>query len=171
MPAIWENKLRLYKKQQKEKEDFRKEAQALAPGRSFDVAQRVFYLYEILEHLVKNGDEVEQIPNAKAIISAYKAGDLEWSTDGKVTYWHKGVQICEPKDWDIDDFVEVSKIAEGKGFWVEGVSYRSKFKTLSPNDSSNHFYLVLWAWAAINGRSDGYSPVRRSRIFPSLYSL
>ncbi|KAJ5987228.1 hypothetical protein N7451_011593 [Penicillium sp. IBT 35674x] len=120
MPAIWEDKLKLYRAQHKEKAQFREEVQALTPGRPFEVAQRVFYLYKILASLVDNGDEVEQIPNAEAIISAYKAGDLEWFNDGRVTYWHKGVQICEPKVWDADDFAEVSKIAEGKGFWVEG---------------------------------------------------
>ncbi|KAJ6109401.1 hypothetical protein N7486_001636 [Penicillium sp. IBT 16267x] len=118
MPALWEHQLQVYK----DRREAREEILALAPSRPY-VAQRLHSLYRILKDLTENGDDVEQIPNAKAIIAAYESGELEWFDDNRVTYWHKGKQICEPKEWDTDDFVKAARKANGKGFWVEGVGF------------------------------------------------
>lgn len=122
MPALWENRLKVFKAKKEARDEFQREIQALAPSKPFAIAERLYYLYKILEDLEENGDEVEQIPNAKAIISAYRSGDLEWFNDNRVTYWHNGEQICQPKEWDADDFIQVVRERKAdKGFWVEGV--------------------------------------------------
>lgn len=93
-------------------------------GLSLDVVKRLDSLKVIEKDLVANGDTWESLPNVRAIIKAYRSGELKWSRDGKATYWSHGKQICEPKTWDYDDIIQVNREHNGsKGFWVEGASH------------------------------------------------
>jgi len=92
-------------------------------GLSVDVVRRLDGLKMIEKELIDKGDTYESLPNVRAIMKAYRSGKLEWSKDGKATYWSQGKQICGPKAWDYDDIVKVNRENNGsKGFWVEGVS-------------------------------------------------
>lgn len=58
-----------------------------------------------------------------ALIVAYKNGWLEWSDDGKVTYWYKGKQLTEPKEYDPEEHGRLAgEQEEPRSLWVEGLS-------------------------------------------------
>jgi hypothetical protein len=67
------------------------------------------------------------IQRTTALIAAYKNGWLEWRDDGKVTYWYKGKQLCELKEYDSKEYdpEEHRRIAgeqeDARGLWVEGL--------------------------------------------------
>lgn len=91
------------------------------PGLPWLVVIRLNSLKAIDKDLLNNGDPYEQLENVQAIIDAYRSGELEWD-QGLVTFWSKGEQLCEPKEFDLEDFKAVNKEYDGKkGFWVEGV--------------------------------------------------
>jgi hypothetical protein len=72
--------------------------------------------------LERGTDENKQIPNIKAILKAYRTLQLDWNS-GLVTYWSNGVQICQPRPFDWDEFEAINLVYNGKeGFWTEGVS-------------------------------------------------
>lgn len=89
-------------------------------GLSWDVVQRLDTLEGILGHLRESGDEFDQSANVEALIKAYRSGQLEWT--GLVTYWSKGVQLCQPRPFDWDEFEAINRKHKGSSaFWVEGV--------------------------------------------------
>ena len=73
-----------------------------------------------VESFLQEDDPDKQLPNVKAILSAYRNKTLDWNK--LVTYWSKGKQLCQPRRFDWDEF-EVVNATHGidKGFWVEGV--------------------------------------------------
>lgn len=89
-------------------------------GLSWNVALRLNTLEGIREHLREGGDQYDQLANVEALIEAYRSGRLDWT--GLVTYWSKGVQLCQPRPFDWDEFEAINKKHNGSSaFWVEGV--------------------------------------------------
>ncbi|KAJ5817365.1 hypothetical protein N7447_009598 [Penicillium robsamsonii] len=90
------------------------------PGLSWPVAQRLKTLNSMSEWLDSKGDEYELAPNVTSLIAAYRSGQLRWN-DGLVTYWSKGVQLCQPRPFKWNEYKLISDEHHGqKGFWVEG---------------------------------------------------
>jgi hypothetical protein len=87
-----------------------------------EVIDRLHYLELMKKDLERGTDENKQIPNIKAILKAYRTLQLDWNS-GLVTYWSNGVQICQPRPFDWDEFEAINLVYNGKeGFWTEGVS-------------------------------------------------
>lgn len=75
----------------------------------------------ILDIALQGGDTKNQLPNVRAILSAYRNKTLLW-TNGLVTYWSKGKQISQPRPFVWDEFDAINSAHQGHdGFWVEGV--------------------------------------------------
>lgn len=92
------------------------------PGLSLKIVERLDVLQEMRGSMVAEGDEDDNVCNVDAIIAAYKAGALGWNK-GLVTYWSKGVQLCQPRPFDWEEFLVVNHKNDGSSsFWVEGVS-------------------------------------------------
>lgn len=103
------------------------------PGLGFEVVQRLDCLKRIKRDHERVGDRYEQLPNVRALIDAYRSGQLEWSSEGRVTFWSKGHQIGEPRQFDWGEFEKVAGENDGqKSFWVEGVSEPSPRISFGP---------------------------------------
>lgn len=91
-------------------------------GLGLKVVQRLRELEAMKTDLEENDDDPNQLPNIIALLKAYRSGELDWQP-GLVTYWSKGLQICEPRgfDWDELEVIGEAHREEG-GFWTEGVS-------------------------------------------------
>jgi hypothetical protein len=91
------------------------------PGLSYPVVQRLQTLKGMLAWLDSEGDQFELADNVKSIIEAYRSGQLKWNPH-LVTYWAKGVQLCQPRPfrWNECDLINAQREGQ-KGFWVEGV--------------------------------------------------
>ncbi|KAJ5766053.1 uncharacterized protein N7511_003669 [Penicillium nucicola] len=121
MPIYFKNRL----KEIKAKWSDRDERMKAYPGLSWPVVQRLETLVNSLDWLAKEDkkDQHQQVENVKALIKAYKNQTLKWNP-GLVTYWSKGVRLCEPRPFDMKEFMHVSIKHEGHtGFWVEGFDY------------------------------------------------
>lgn len=93
------------------------------PGLAFEVIQRLDCLKRIERDHERVGNRYEQLPNVTGLIDAYRSGQLEWSSEGRVTFWSKGRQVSGPRWFEWDEFEKVARENDGqKGFWVEGVS-------------------------------------------------
>ncbi|KAJ5915125.1 hypothetical protein N7454_011237 [Penicillium verhagenii] len=94
------------------------------PGKSWAVVQRIESLESMQKSLEdsEEEDEYKQLANVKALLKAYKSGELDWYAPGLVTYWSHGRQLCQPRPHDWDEFLEVNIKHDGEeGFWMEGV--------------------------------------------------
>ncbi|KAJ5521045.1 hypothetical protein N7463_001498 [Penicillium fimorum] len=90
------------------------------PGLSWPVVQRLKTLNSMSNWLDSEGDEYELAPNVTNLIETYRSGQLKWN-DGLVTYWAKGVQLCQPRPFKWNEYELISDQHHGqKGFWVEG---------------------------------------------------
>jgi hypothetical protein len=120
LPAVFEIRLKQYEARKKRIDDIIASEPA---GLDETVVARLNTLKTMKTILERDGDEREQLPNINALIKAYRAGKLSWSYEGKVTYWNKGKQLSQPKEFEFDNLLEFhNKYDSGKGFWVEGVS-------------------------------------------------
>lgn len=95
---------------------------ALEPaGLSWPVVQRLQTLGGTLKWLQSEDDKYELVANVTNIMAAYRSGQLRWNP-GLVTYWSKGVQLCQPRPFKWDEFDLINAEHAGHtGFWVEGV--------------------------------------------------
>lgn len=85
------------------------------------VIQRLKTLQEIDNWLEEGGDKYKLRGNVKAVTDAYKARKLKWNP-GLVTYWSKGVQVSEPRPWDIEENAAIAtRFGGDEDFWVEEV--------------------------------------------------
>ncbi|KAJ5938750.1 hypothetical protein N7466_001884 [Penicillium verhagenii] len=119
LPYIFEHK----KKGLLESKEMKDKSMARFPGKSWNVVQRIEMLEIMQKYLegTKDGDEYQQLANVKALLEAYKSGQLDWNAPGLVTYWSHGVQLCQPRPHDWDEFLEVNREHDGEeGFWMEG---------------------------------------------------
>ncbi|CAI7590126.1 unnamed protein product [Penicillium viridicatum] len=91
------------------------------PGNhSLDVLRRLEVLRDI-EVQLQSSDNFNQLPNVIALLQAYRGGLLHWNI-GLVTYWFEGVQLCEPRPFNWDEFEVLNAHHSGKrGFWMEGL--------------------------------------------------
>lgn len=80
-----------------------------------------------MAHLEKQNDPAEILPSLKIIKESYKAKEMEYKP-GLVTYWYKGVQLGEPTEFYIEDYLKhcSENGGGGKAFWVEGVCHSLK---------------------------------------------
>ena len=85
------------------------------------MVNRIGCLQRIEKHLIKTEDPCKELPNVRAIIEAYRSGELAW--DENTTYWCQGKKIAGPSIFSWDDFRKYNtKENRGHGgFWVEGV--------------------------------------------------
>lgn len=119
MPQIFELKLEMYEERRAALDEM---IRSEPDGLSWDVVQRLHQLKIIQEHLNKEGDPDEQLPNVNSLIAAYSGGKLEFKT-GTVSYWTKGVQLNPPHEFNEDIHKALSKEHDtSKAWWVEGVS-------------------------------------------------
>ena len=95
---------------------------ALEPaGLSWPVVQRLNTLTGILEHILSENDQYEVVGNVSNIMTSYRSCQLRLNP-GLVTYWSKGVQLCQPRPFRWDEFNLINSEHQGhKGFWVEAV--------------------------------------------------
>lgn len=91
-------------------------------GLGWDIVRRLNHLKEIETHLNANWDPDNQLPNAKALIKAYREEKLGWSR-GWVSYWSNGVQLNKPQEFDAEFHKNLAEQHDTtKAWWVEGVS-------------------------------------------------
>ncbi|KAJ6084577.1 hypothetical protein N7486_011377 [Penicillium sp. IBT 16267x] len=115
MPHIFKEKLAEYEKRKATKEELIAEY----PGLDWLVIQRIKTLQEIDDWLEESEDKYKLRGNVKAVTDTYKSRKLTW-TPGLVTYWSKGVQVSEPRPWNIDENAAIAKHFGGdEDFWVE----------------------------------------------------
>lgn len=119
MPSLFERRLSTYIKAK----GLRNTMHDFEPvGLNQEVYQRLDNLKFTKRCLEAKGDDDEQLANVKGLLYAYRFGKLTWK-QGLVTFWSRGVQLCEPRQFDWDDCEEFASRHDGhKGFWVEGVS-------------------------------------------------
>lgn len=92
-------------------------------GLSWSVVLRLDTLTTMLEWLSSKNDEWDLVGNVTNVMAAYRSGNLRW-TPGLVTYWSKGVQLCQPRPFKWDEFDFINAKHDGHtGFMVEGVCF------------------------------------------------
>lgn len=93
------------------------------PGLSLDVIKRLDDLKGMEADLRARGKDPSGLgPNIAALINAYRTRQLDWHP-GLVTYWSNGIQICQPRPFHYQEFLQVNQLYNGHAsFWVEGVS-------------------------------------------------
>lgn len=79
-------------------------------GLSWKVIERIAVLKD-LEGCLQKEDQYEKLSNVKAILNAYRSQTLDWT--GLITYWSKGVQLCEPRPFDWDEFEAINQKHDG----------------------------------------------------------
>lgn len=90
-------------------------------GLGWDVYRRLHTLKAIQADLEKDGDSYEQLSNVRAVIEAYRSGQLGWNP-GLITYWSNGVQLCQPRPFDWDEFEAINAKYKGhNNFFTEPV--------------------------------------------------
>lgn len=94
------------------------------PGLSLETILRINKLVMIEKQVEEWGDPCKELPNIRAIITAYRAGELVWEAHSRVTYWCNGKCIQGPSEFSWDDFrkLNTKENRAGGGFWIEGVS-------------------------------------------------
>lgn len=117
MPSLFESRLSVYTEA---KENRNKIMQGEPEGLTWEVYRRLDSLKLMKLNLMENGDGDEQLPNIEALLEAYRSGKLTWAPVS-VTYWARGTQLSEPKEFDGDECERIGR-EYGKSFWVEGVS-------------------------------------------------
>ncbi|KAG0154482.1 hypothetical protein PDIDSM_50 [Penicillium digitatum] len=94
-------------------------------GLSWPVVQRLQTLQGTLEWLQSENDKYELVGNVTNIMAAYRSGHLRWNP-GLVTYWSKGVLLCQPRPFRWNEFDIINAQHDGHtGFWVEGLEGQS----------------------------------------------
>ncbi|KAJ5155282.1 hypothetical protein N7492_008085, partial [Penicillium capsulatum] len=117
MPAVFEQRLIQYRSM---KEKYEKQWDGEDKNHSWEVIQRINSLKSLRANL-KNGDPNGEMINVKALLKAYRKGNLLWNS-GLVTYWSKGRQLCQPRRFDWDEFEAIGdKYEYRKAMWVEGI--------------------------------------------------
>ncbi|OQD94474.1 hypothetical protein PENVUL_c140G05631 [Penicillium vulpinum] len=117
MPHIFEHRL-------KELEFRLAKRNALAESEPGNYSLEALRRLEILRNMeveLQSSDRFNQLHNVRALLQAYRGGMLHWN-EGLVTYWFVGVQLCEPRPFNWDEFEVLNAHHSGKtGFWMEGL--------------------------------------------------
>lgn len=91
-------------------------------GLSWSVIVRLQNLDLIAKSIENKGDPYKKLRSLKAIMAAYRSGQLEWHP-GLVTYWSQGCQVSQPRPHDLNEAVLLAEhFANQDLFWAEGVS-------------------------------------------------
>lgn len=85
---------------------------------SWEVVQRLDALKQIQAHLEKE-DKHEHLSTVKAIIDAYRSGQLSLDGTGMVTFWSYGKLIAGPKDLEFNELYALNAKHGPNGFWLE----------------------------------------------------
>ncbi|KAJ5497512.1 hypothetical protein N7463_009499 [Penicillium fimorum] len=88
-------------------------------GLSWEIVQRLDSLKK-LEQILGRKDDDDNLSNVKALMAAYRSGDLGWDRD-LVSYWLNGKRLTGPKKLNIQELYSLSTEHGPKGFWVEGI--------------------------------------------------
>ncbi|KAJ5402555.1 uncharacterized protein N7487_008451 [Penicillium crustosum] len=133
LPDIFENRLKMYQQIKQKQIDM---INSEPDGLSWEVVQRLDSLKRVQKSFDELGNDSGNIPNVKAIMAAYRSGDLVWDANS-VTYWAHGKLIGGPRKNDVDEFLAFSKEHGPHGVWVEGIgNYKPEpmnlFLTLRP---------------------------------------
>ncbi|KAJ5770989.1 uncharacterized protein N7511_003040 [Penicillium nucicola] len=116
MAHAYEFKLKELMEQAKERDAM----MAKYPGFEWAVVQRLNELDQILRWL-QSESKYNLVSTVRAVAAAYKSSTLAWSY-GFVTYWSKGVQLCQPRPFNWEEFHYINELHEGHtAFWVEGL--------------------------------------------------
>ncbi|CAI7652564.1 unnamed protein product [Penicillium crustosum] len=116
LPDIFENRLKMYQQIKQKQIDM---INSEPDGLSWEVVQRLDSLKRVQKSFYELGNDSDNIPNVKAIMAAYRSGDLVWDANS-VTYWAHGKLIGGPRKNDVDEFLAFSKEHGPHGVWVEG---------------------------------------------------
>ncbi|KAJ5698578.1 hypothetical protein N7462_000583 [Penicillium macrosclerotiorum] len=118
MPHVFQHRLREYKAIQSHQKQM---ALNEPTGLKLNTYERLKCLRIMEEECQrKSEDKYCQLSNIQAIMRAYRSHRLEWN--GLITYWSNGIQLCEPRPFDWDEFEAINLKHEGhKGFWTEGI--------------------------------------------------
>lgn len=118
MPQIFEKKLKSLKRM-KEICDRQMDSEPKELGER--VIRRLNTLKQMEPDLRKR-DPYGHLPIVRALVKAYRSGELKEPVDEQVTYWSNGTQIEGPRKWDLKDFRAIHhKHGDPRSFWVEGV--------------------------------------------------
>ncbi|KAK9848996.1 hypothetical protein MYU51_015121 [Penicillium brevicompactum] len=124
MPNIFRQRLRAYTLAKEENEEIRMiECEKFPQSQELDqdVIERLHELEAMKKDLSSTRGPLKQVRNINSILEAYRSKKLIW-TPGSVTYWSNGVQICEPRAFDWDEFETInSKYQKDGTFWTEGL--------------------------------------------------
>ncbi|EPS32544.1 hypothetical protein PDE_07504 [Penicillium oxalicum 114-2] len=98
------------------------EAEKASPSLNRKIIMRLRQLEEMERQIAAKGEDKHALgANIKALIRAYRSGELGWHL-GLVTYWSYGKQLCQPRPFHYFEFLEINGEAKGHcGFWVEGL--------------------------------------------------
>ncbi|KAJ5165598.1 uncharacterized protein N7500_007428 [Penicillium coprophilum] len=117
MPHIFEHKLKVL-------EIWQASRNALVESEPGNHSLEVFKRLEIprnMEHELESSDDFNQLPNVRALLRAYRGGMLHWNQK-LVSYWSKGVQLCQPRPFNWDEIEVLNAHHSGRtGFWMEGL--------------------------------------------------
>ncbi|CAG8362777.1 unnamed protein product [Penicillium salamii] len=130
MPDIFKQRLKEYTIAKDENEEMRL-AETLRHPRSKDLSFAVIKRLHGLEAMKADlegardasnpSHALKQLTNINALLEAYRSKELDWN-DGLVTDWSNGVQICQPRNFDWDEFEVINSEYRDEGvFWTEGL--------------------------------------------------
>ncbi|CAG8082191.1 unnamed protein product [Penicillium salamii] len=130
IPDIFKQRLKEYTIAKEENEEMRLTETQKNPGSkdlSFAVIQRLNVLEAMKADLEGARDAsnpphtLKQLTNINALLEAYRSKKIDWN-DGLVTYWSNGIQICQPRNFDWDEFEVINSEYRDEGaFWTEGL--------------------------------------------------
>lgn len=82
---------------------------------------RVDMLKKIEACLIKDGDPDDQLLNVRAIIKAYRKGEITFNPP-YVTYWVRGRLYKGPEVFELQNPAKYQReLKQARPFWVEGV--------------------------------------------------
>ncbi|KAJ5618635.1 hypothetical protein N7528_006746 [Penicillium herquei] len=119
MPQVFEIKLEGFMKRKAAREKM----MTSEPGLSFDVARRLDSLKHMRDHYEgkTSEEDVNSYINIKALIKAYRSGEIDWYNGEKFTIWAKGKLLRGPIDFKSANLGALYKeYEETDGLWVEG---------------------------------------------------
>ncbi|KAJ5580244.1 uncharacterized protein N7459_006229 [Penicillium hispanicum] len=118
MPSIFQHRLIEYEDERTR----RREMMSKEPeGLSWESVQRLDHL-KLIEEYYEDKDDTKQLANIRGVMQAYRSKRLAW-TQELVTYWASGVQLCQPRPFDWDEFEAIydDQMEKNASFWTEGI--------------------------------------------------
>ena len=128
IPIYWQLRLEKYQKLRSERQarqraaEYMKTTRGNEPASLKEQAYKRIYELRLLElDLVAKRDPQNQLPNVRALLKAYRSGDLEIQK-GQVIFYLDGVPLGEPKEWNVKEYLAIQKEKAPEAvLWVEGI--------------------------------------------------